>query len=362
MSFLVRYEERSTINGAGSPLFPIHAYNTAAAAVSVLSLWMWIFLSPHNHGDTKKHPEIVALDTACFSFFACQYIGSVMQGLFSMLGYSCGPPKTPANVLFIFLYIIFSLGVSIVGTNILSHRYLLVKARIMTVQIAGNEDARHGCIASLGTIEGTLKYEFRAFLLASVAAVLNTVSAAIDSRTLEKASFAVAAALFVPVLLIDSVASVQLTTIFLRPVVEALRRMSARIRHASMDAPLSRMQRRKWATLIGSTLAVTSSTLLYLNIFPFLLRPLFYDDYGVSNNEYANPVVFGVNIDAIMNNLGMLVACGFFSKVPVPCWGNTRDSSSSRRLALEGTDISGAVDEARQPQPPFAALPVQCHK
>jgi hypothetical protein len=64
----------------------------------------------------------------------------------------------------------------------------------------------------------------------------------------------------------------------------------------------------KWMTLSGASLAVLSSTALYINV--ILVAML--GEYG--NPWYSNPYlhtsVFGVNLDSVLNDLGMLLVCG----------------------------------------------------
>jgi hypothetical protein len=63
-------------------------------------------------------------------------------------------------------------------------------------------------------------------------------------------------------------------------------------------------------TLWGCALAVGSSSLLYLNL---LLWAAFTDEIGSSN--LLNPGIVGINLDSIMNDIGMLMVCGLLNPV-----------------------------------------------
>jgi hypothetical protein len=62
----------------------------------------------------------------------------------------------------------------------------------------------------------------------------------------------------------------------------------------------------KWLTLSGASLAVLSSTALYINV---LLAFMSGNSLWWSN-PYLNIYVFGTNLDSVLNDLGMLLACG----------------------------------------------------
>ena len=65
-------------------------------------------------------------------------------------------------------------------------------------------------------------------------------------------------------------------------------------------------------------LTVTSSSLLYLNVLAFFLCGTL-EVYGVvSYDSYAQPFVFGLNVDVILNCVGMLLVAGYFNDVPLP--------------------------------------------
>jgi hypothetical protein len=73
------------------------------------------------------------------------------------------------------------------------------------------------------------------------------------------------------------------------------------------------LEKTKWLTLAGSSLAVISSTALYINGGLYVVL----GDYGKPfyANPYLNVLVFGINLDSVLNDIGMLLACGVIKKV-----------------------------------------------
>jgi hypothetical protein len=142
----------------------------------------------------------------------------------------------------------------------------------------------------------------------------------------------------------DTYFSVFVTALFLRPISKVLTDGRLVAQHSK---GFKQLQKTKYNTLFGSSLAVVSSTILYV----FLL--LFFDGRNdiVFNNGWLNPLVIGKhklariefplegvswvrgvllfllfwnflhhtafpstagNLDSMMNDLGMLFVCGFF--------------------------------------------------
>ena len=65
-------------------------------------------------------------------------------------------------------------------------------------------------------------------------------------------------------------------------------------------------------TLTGAVLAVISSSALYVNVGLFFV--LGEDGKSFFSNRYLNIFVFGMNLDSVLNDVGMLVACGVLKK------------------------------------------------
>ena len=73
------------------------------------------------------------------------------------------------------------------------------------------------------------------------------------------------------------------------------------------------MEKTKWLTLLGSSLAVISSTALYINVGLFVVLGDYEKPFYA--NPYLNVMVFGFNLDSVLNDVGMLLACGAIKKI-----------------------------------------------
>jgi hypothetical protein len=77
------------------------------------------------------------------------------------------------------------------------------------------------------------------------------------------------------------------------------------------------MQKTKWMTLTGSTLAVVSSSALYVNMILYMFLGERGNQFHVS--PYLNYSVFGMNLDSVLNDVGILLACGVLKKAGCSC-------------------------------------------
>jgi hypothetical protein len=106
----------------------------------------------------------------------------------------------------------------------------------------------------------------------------------------------------------DTVFSCLLTALFLRPIFKILGEVGG-VRSAGQIS----LEKTKWLTLLGASLAVLSSTAMYINL------GLFTGQSGPGKsfhaNPYLNPNVFGINLDSVLNDVGMLLACGVIKKI-----------------------------------------------
>jgi hypothetical protein len=73
------------------------------------------------------------------------------------------------------------------------------------------------------------------------------------------------------------------------------------------------LEKTKWLTFLGASLAVISSTAFYINIVLYVVL----GDYGKPfyANPYLHVMVFGINLDSVLNDIGMLLACGVVKKI-----------------------------------------------
>jgi hypothetical protein len=101
--------------------------------------------------------------------------------------------------------------------------------------------------------------------------------------------------------------SLTLTALFLRPIYKVLREGGAA---AQKSAGYKSMQKSKWMTLSGGGLAVLSSTALYTSAILCIVLGRLYVKSPFWINPCLNFMVFGVNLDSVLNDLGMLLASG----------------------------------------------------
>jgi hypothetical protein len=109
------------------------------------------------------------------------------------------------------------------------------------------------------------------------------------------------------VLITDTFFSVVITQAFLRSIHQTLRlqkRTHSR-RTRTQSAALKTIERTKWTTLAGVSVAVMSSSFLYVNL---VLWALFPDT--VRRSPWLNPFVFMTNVDSILNDVSMLLLSG----------------------------------------------------
>jgi hypothetical protein len=98
------------------------------------------------------------------------------------------------------------------------------------------------------------------------------------------------------------------------------------------------LEKTKWLALLGASLAVLSSTSLYINLGLYFAlggpgKPFW-------TNPYLHVFVFGINLDSVLNDLGMLLACGVIKKI-----------TCETVIARFSTTAPYKVEPASQPQP-----------
>jgi hypothetical protein len=116
------YEEDKFDDDATRHLFPMHLFNSVSTGVSLFGLCVWLFFSPHTS------PVEQDLDRTLGSYFALQWLANLLVTA-SALSMSC--TISPAIYTIGKLINLFATGLSVIGTNLLCHRYLFEKARFM---------------------------------------------------------------------------------------------------------------------------------------------------------------------------------------------------------------------------------------
>jgi hypothetical protein len=149
---------------------------------------------------------------------------------------------------------------------------------------------------------GSFKWEARTLYIVVVILVAFQVSAT--------AGLVVSAVSFILIVVMDTTFSAMITTIFLLPILEVLGEGKGAAEHS---AGYKKMQQTKWMTMFGASVSVISSTLLYVN---FLLA--IFGGFGsqYDRSPWLNPFVFGISMDSICNDVGMLFVCGVLKKAP----------------------------------------------
>jgi hypothetical protein len=165
-------------DNADRHLFPLHLFNSLSTAVSLFGFGVWVFFSPHQSDVAKDldrtrelRPLIVCCCIVCFgfwfplllrvnskflmllhipfcmpfnlvgSYFALQWLTNVLATSTSLAA-NCNSSQTVSTVVGSF-HLCVAFGLSILGTNLLCHRYLCEKARIMIKLCVGREFPSH---------------------------------------------------------------------------------------------------------------------------------------------------------------------------------------------------------------------------
>ena len=82
---------------------------------------------------------------------------------------------------------------------------------------------------------------------------------------------------------------------------------------AKQAAGYHKLWQSMWMSLLGSLLAVLSSTVLYGNMFYFFLNET--PGHTAVANPFLNIFVFGINMDSMCNDIGVLLVCGVLKNV-----------------------------------------------
>ena len=136
-----------------------------------------------------------------------------------------------------------------------------------------------------------------------------------------------------PSLAQDTTFSCVVTALFLRPIFKILGELG----DVHSEGQIS-LEKTKWLTLLGAGLAVLSSTAMYINAALYVMlgglgKPFY-------ANPYLHPLVFGFNLDSVLNDLGMLLACGVIKKI-----------TCEAAIVRFTTAAPYKVEPAPQPQP-----------
>ena len=91
-------------------------------------------------------------------------------------------------------------------------------------------------------------------------------------------------------------------------------------------------------TLAGASIAVASSSIFYVN---FLLRVVMPDTF--LPNPWLNPMVFMVNVQSVLNGLGIAMVSGLLASVSFQKLKQNMDRVSPGSSAHNSASTGGAV-------------------
>jgi hypothetical protein len=161
----------------------------------------------------------------------------------------------------------------------------------------------------LNTLQESLKWEVRSLYIVLLGVTVRALSTLIDDPEnrirIENMGNQLLEYNIYAIMMMDASFSIIVTGIFLRPIAATLSTAGA-VKFKSVG--YQDLEKTMYMTLSGSTIAVVSSTLLYLDLLMY-----FNGDYdSFRENAFLNPLVFAGNLDSILNNVGMLLVSGIF--------------------------------------------------
>jgi hypothetical protein len=123
----------------------------------------------------------------------------------------------------------------------------------------------------------------------------------------------IAAVIVAFVLITDTIFSVIVTFIFLKPILEALQAARGTVHTAAKG----RLERTKHWNFAGLILTVVSSTTLYIHAFAYFVLSILHQ-YSLHSSVFGNPFSSGVQMVSMLNILGMILMCGMFKDTVLP--------------------------------------------
>ena len=159
-------------------------------------------------------------------------------------------------------------------------------------RLQGGKDAH--ARSMLAKLEASFKWELRTLWFGPLFVIVFFFS--------RQVGFIILALMMVALIATDGAFSIVVTMIFIRPISRVLREGGRNVaRHSKGRRGL---QKTMYMTLFGSSLAVFSSTALYITAIVNAVQP------GSLESPWSHALVFGINLDSILNDVGMLFVCG----------------------------------------------------
>ena len=172
----------------------------------------------------------------------------------------------------------------------------------------------------------SFKWELRTLWLGPLWVILYTVS--------RQAAVVHGVLIAVYMIATDGAFSIVVTMIFLRPISRVLREGGSNVARHSQG--YRELQKTMYMTLFGSSLAVFSSTALYVNVIVNAVQPDFIE------SAWSHSFVFGINLDSILNDVGMFFVCGVLKNAK---WEHVSDAMSRVRARF-ATNVTATKKEA----------------
>lgn len=327
---------------ADASLLPMHIWNCVAMATSCVCFSLWLHRSPHRFS-TNASDRI--LDKSLFSFFSVQLFANILRIGTSM--HMC-VSTVEAVTLMGMLNHMASIGVSIICTNLLAHRYFLRRAQAVDTLGIGATKLQGTAKSLLKILHSSFMWERRVLLVVAAGVALHVMEGLSSSyRLLYNLSLICGALGSIAVFITDLIFSTISISIFIYFISRALGskekeikslrthlykgRRRVRVTHMQtvsqrFDQEIGLLKKVKLATLIGCVLCVCSSSVLYINGFYAFLWAEWCAPYA-----WCHPYVFGLNIDSILNDVGLVLASGILIFSPKRERKSSRFASSSRR-------------------------------
>jgi hypothetical protein len=135
-------------------------------------------------------------------------------------------------------------------------------------------------------------------------------------------AIALAAPIILFILITDTIFSVIVTFIFLKPILDLLQTARGIVRTTATR----RLERTKRWNFAGLILTVVSSTALYLHGLAYFVLSVFHQHSLTNSSMFGNPFAFGFHMVSMLNILGMILLCGMFKDTVLPSrfvhWSN----------------------------------------
>jgi hypothetical protein len=185
-----------------------------------------------------------------------------------------------------------TVGISVIFTNLLSHRYMLERAEIIA-EITDMEAEEH----NLERLNRILVWEIRAMLLSLLCPLAFFFG--------QRGVFIALGLFFAATLMADGAFSIAMTKVFLLPVTRVLKMSQGQVDTAASR----RLKKTKWFNFVGVGIVVFSSSVLYVHLIIQQASLATGSAYFV-RSSWLNPSIISINLDAILNSIGMVLLSG----------------------------------------------------